>query len=178
MPKPTVDYLAPLNNRTVLNADHSRPANFIEVDTIGQQAQYAMQPSLKDPNAPGWIPPGFQSGGYFPFSGADRYATSQMVAREFFPATGTVGLATGVNWADALSGGALMGTLDGPVLLIPPTGPAGGAAAWLSQSSGQLDKAIIFGGKSAVADPVDQTVGGMIGGPAGVDFPAWNPNVG
>jgi hypothetical protein len=71
-----------------------------------------------------------------------------------------------------------MGTLDGPVLLIPPTGPIGGTTTWLTQSSGQLDRALIFGGNAAVNTTVDHTVGAMIGGPAGVDYPAPNPNVG
>src|SRR2546423_10466736 len=60
--------------------------------------------------------------------GADRYGTAALVARQFFGSTGTphvYGVATGVGWADALSGGAAMGSLDGPLLLTDPNAFAG-----------------------------------------------------
>ncbi len=162
MPPATVSYVAPLNTRTVLNPDKTKPANFIELDSIGKQAELALGGQ--------WIPPDFNSGSYQAFSGIDRYQTSYLVAQHFFGSTGSAGLATGLNWADALSGGALMGTLDGPMLLISPTaGPTGQTAQWLAQNSGQLDKALIFGGNGAVAASVDQPVGAMISGPAGRD---------
>jgi putative cell wall-binding protein len=174
MPPATVKYIAPLNNRTLLDpVTHLKPANYIELDSIGGQADYA----LGGKGGVGWIPAGFASGAYSAFTGGDRYQTSVLVAQQFFGSTKTAGVATGLNWADALSGGALMGTLDGPMVLIPTTGPTGSTSAWLAQSSGQLDSARIFGGVGAVAAPVDHQVGGMIGGPAGVDYPAANPRV-
>ncbi|MFD0639399.1 cell wall-binding repeat-containing protein [Catenulispora yoronensis] len=53
MPQPTADYLAPLNARTNLNADRSKPGNFIELDSVGKQAELALSSH--------WIPPGYQA---------------------------------------------------------------------------------------------------------------------
>ena len=58
--------------------------------------------------------------GYDALVGADRYQTSYLVAHEIFGAFGSVGVATGVNWPDSLSGGALMGNRQGPLLLVNP----------------------------------------------------------
>src|SRR3954447_3806141 len=52
-------------------------------------------------------------------AGADRYATSAAVsAKAFQPPTDAVFLATGASFADALSGGAIAGADDGPILLV------------------------------------------------------------
>src|SRR6185437_8550754 len=112
--------------RTNLNPDRSKPANFIELDSIGGQATSALGSR--------WIPAGDQGGSFLGLSGSDRYLTSFFVARYFFGSANAVGLATGMNWADALSGGAVMGTENGPLLLVnPKAGVPGGAAQWLNQ---------------------------------------------
>ena len=77
-----------------------------------------------------WIPSGYAVGSYYPIQGADRYETSFKVAKYFFGGTNGAGLATGTNWADALSGGALMGSHYAPVLLVSP-------AAWTAFVRGQ-----------------------------------------
>ena len=46
--------------------------------------------------------------------GTDRYDTGALVAARFFPTPSTVGLASGTNFPDALSGGAHVGALLGP----------------------------------------------------------------
>ncbi|NUR62823.1 MAG: hypothetical protein HOV87_29840 [Catenulispora sp.] len=172
MPQSTTQYLAPLLARTDLNSDRTKPDNFIELDTVGQQAEDAVKSA--------WIPAGYQPGQYHGLSGSDRYDTSFKVATYFFGSADAAGLATGMNWADALSGGAEMGTLDGPLLLVDPAGkgalPAG-AAAWLHQDAGQFTQLEIFGGNAAVPTGVDKTAGGLIAGPGGVDY-ASNPTVG
>ncbi len=56
-----------------------------------------------------------------PIVGADRYETSVAVAQRFFSAPAIIGVASGVNYPDALAGGAAVGSLAGPVLLVPPT---------------------------------------------------------
>lgn len=163
MPKPTVDYLGPLLGRTNLNPDRSKPANFIELDSIGGQATSALGSR--------WIPAGDQGGSFLGLSGSDRYLTSFFVARYFFGSANAVGLATGMNWADALSGGAVMGTENGPLLLVnPKAGVPGGAAQWLNQDNGQVGHAQIFGGAVAVPASVDRAVGGLIAGTGGVAY--------
>ena len=52
-----------------------------------------------------------------PLVGADRYATAATVAATFFPAPTTVGIATGLNFPDALAGAAQLATAGGPLLL-------------------------------------------------------------
>ena len=49
--------------------------------------------------------------------GADRYKTAVAVAQRFFTNPGAVGIASGATFADALSGGALLGREGGPLLL-------------------------------------------------------------
>ncbi|MBS2546334.1 cell wall-binding repeat-containing protein [Catenulispora sp. NL8] len=169
MPKATTDYLAPLLARTNLNADHSKPANFIELDSIGGQATTALGSH--------WIPAGYQAGSFLGLSGLDRYETSYFVARYFFGGADAAGLATGMNWADALSGGAEMGQLDGPLMLVnPKTGVTPEVAQWLNQNNGQFTTVGIFGGTAAVPGSVDKAVGGLIAGAGGVDYPS-NPAV-
>jgi hypothetical protein len=171
MPQPTADYLAPLNARTNLNTDHSKPANFIELDTVGKQAENALKSQ--------WIPAGYQAGSFLALSGLDRFETSYLVARYFFGSADAAGLATGMNWADALSGGAEMGTEDGPLLLVNPAPGAqlpAGVAKWLGQDAGQYSRVEIFGGDVAVPASVDKMVGGLIAGPGGVDYSS-NPHV-
>jgi hypothetical protein len=58
-------------------------------------------------------------------SGADRYQTAALVADLFFVLPGSegpavAGLATGANFPDALSGGAVMALIGGPMLLTNP----------------------------------------------------------
>lgn len=50
-----------------------------------------------------------------------------------FPTPKTVGLATGVDFPDALAGGYLVGVSGGPMLLVAPTAPLpASVAAYLS----------------------------------------------
>ena len=49
--------------------------------------------------------------------GADRYDTSAQLAARFFPTPGTIGLASGTNFPDALAGGAHIARFSGPMLL-------------------------------------------------------------
>jgi hypothetical protein len=91
--------------------------------------------------------------------GADRYATAALVAHQFFGQTGTphvYGVATGMNWADALSGGAAMGTLDGPLLLTEPTSLDPATSGFRSQEAagGSVELGVVFGGPAAVSNQV------------------------
>lgn len=160
MPTATADYIAPLDARTI----DPNQANFVELDSVGKQASDALSSH--------WIPAPYVSGSYSDFSGTDRYQTSLLVAQHFFGPRGNVGLATALNWADALSGGALMGTVDGPVLLVnPATGPSPAASQWLRRSSGGIGTAYVFGGTAAVSPGVVPQVGVLITGPTGFTAP-------
>jgi len=54
-------------------------------------------------------------------SGADRYATAALVAKKFFPNATELFLATGANYADALTAAAIAGSRGAPVLLVNPS---------------------------------------------------------
>ncbi|MFI5893114.1 cell wall-binding repeat-containing protein [Actinoplanes sp. NPDC051513] len=86
--------------------------------------------------------------------GATRYETAAKVADVFFPGTHYAGVASGENWPDALAGGALLGTLGGPLLLSNPNvqalNPA--AAAALRDRSAAIETPLVFGGTAAVND--------------------------
>jgi putative cell wall-binding protein len=59
---------------------------------------------------------------------ADRFGTAAKISAATFPGGGQVGavyVATAYNFPDALAGAAAAGTVDGPVLLVAPTGPLG-----------------------------------------------------
>jgi putative cell wall-binding protein len=99
--------------------------------------------------------------------GADRYDTAASVAKTFFvSATGegpvTAGLATGTTFPDALSGGALMALLGGPMLLTQPTTLNAHAGAFLSTHHASIDYAFISGGGGAVSNTVDGQVAAAI----------------
>ncbi|MEY9863693.1 hypothetical protein ABH935_009346 [Catenulispora sp. GAS73] len=117
---------------------------------------------------------GFQ---HTPLVGATRYETSYLVARTFFgdwdrgsgTAPANVGFATGANWADALSGGAFMGSKGGPLLLVnPATGePANEAEVWLTGFSSSITTGYVFGGPAAVPSATDSGMGNLIGSMGG-----------
>ena len=112
-----------------------------------------------------------QRQGYWrlPLVGADRYQTSYLVAAAFFPTMQAAGVATGLAWPDALSGGAAMGTMNGPLLLVnPKTGLSGQDAALLDANRGELYGGFVFGGPAAVPGGIDQQLAQAIAGPAGV----------
>ncbi|MEZ0115375.1 hypothetical protein ABH920_009410 [Catenulispora sp. EB89] len=101
--------------------------------------------------------------------GADRYQTSYLVASTFFPYMTAAGVATGSAWPDALSGGAAMGSMGGPLLLVnPATGLSGQDTALLDANRGELSGGFVFGGPVAVPTGVDKELAKAIAGPLGV----------
>ncbi|MFL6117441.1 MAG: cell wall-binding repeat-containing protein, partial [Catenulispora sp.] len=91
-----------------------------------------------------------------PLAGADRYETAAKVANSDLFGAGAagrytmVGIATGINWPDALSGGALIGNQGGPLLLADSTGVVGSEKALLTTR--RLKGLAVFGGPAAVSD--------------------------
>lgn len=101
--------------------------------------------------------------------GGNRYETAEFVAEVFFGGNAFAGIATGTDWPDALSGGALLGTLNAPLLLSagtlshlqPPT-------AWnLSLTAPAVSGVLVFGGTGVVAQVQLAEAAGLISGPAG-----------
>lgn len=92
-----------------------------------------------------------------PLAGADRFATALAVAKSgFFSPFGVVSVATGQTWPDALSGGALSGTLSAPVLLADTNGLTPDELRWLGDAHpyGNLVALFAFGGTQVLPRPV------------------------
>jgi putative cell wall-binding protein len=100
--------------------------------------------------------------------GADRYETAALVAEVFVdPSIGepaVAGIATGTNFPDALSGGAFMALIGGPMLLTNPTNLNSHTDTFLTQNHVTIDAAFIFGGGGAVSFDVDGQVAAAISG--------------
>ncbi|MFL6116635.1 MAG: cell wall-binding repeat-containing protein [Catenulispora sp.] len=106
--------------------------------------------------------------GYDTLVGVDRYQTSYLVAHEIFGAFGHIGVATGADWPDSLSGGALMGSLSGPLLLVDPAmGLTRADDAMIDANRGAANWAYVFGGFKALPQHVDQQLAADITTSAG-----------
>jgi putative cell wall-binding protein len=85
-------------------------------------------------------------------AGVDRYDTAARVSQQFGPGVGTVYVATGADFPDALAAAARAGSLGGPVLLVRPTSVPGVTAAELTRLD--PDRVVIAGGTGAVSSGV------------------------
>lgn len=99
--------------------------------------------------------------------GNDRYQTAAAVAARFaadMPVT-QFGVATGTQFADALTGGAFMANANEPLLLTAPTALAPSDTTLLHGMRSQLSAVTLFGGpvalKQAVMDQIAHAVGGV-----------------
>lgn len=96
------------------------------------------------------------------WSGATRYETAADVAdKAVLAGWGSwkyVGLTTGANFPDALSGGAATGANGGVMLLTEPTVLSPAAEALISDNADLIDMVNIFGGTAAVSQDVFDAV--------------------
>jgi putative cell wall-binding protein len=146
MPVATENYLDSfLDSTNTLNAFLS---------AIGDQANSALEKA-------GWSD-------YDVEAGANRYGTAQAVATAFFSGEQTAGVTTGLNWPDALAGGALLGTTGGPLLLSNGAQTIiGNTQSVLSDNSGSISIGYVFGGTLPTSN--NPQIGGAISGPGGFD---------
>ncbi len=92
--------------------------------------------------------------------GDTRFETGLAVADAFFTAPEVVGIARGYNFPDGLSGGAHIGNLGGPLLLVRGTATVEGLTHpdnvgvqdYLVANKASLYAAYVYGGASAVAE--------------------------
>ncbi|HEY5184370.1 MAG TPA: cell wall-binding repeat-containing protein [Actinomycetes bacterium] len=98
-----------------------------------------------------------------PVLGADRYATAATVAATFFPAPATVGIATGLNFLDALAGGAQLAAAGGPLLLTATTVLPSTSANTLTAVKASLNTTRFYGETDVVADPVALAAAAALG---------------
>ena len=102
-------------------------------------------------------------GGAIRVVGADRISTAAAVAATFFPAPLTLGVASGATFADAMSGGAYLARLGGPVLLTYPTSLPVSTSNYLSAVRSGLASSSLFGGSAAISVSVQTTIDQLLG---------------
>jgi putative cell wall-binding protein len=84
--------------------------------------------------------------------GADRYGTAAGVAARFFTSPTTVGVATGLDYPDALAGGALLAKEGAPLLLASPTALPLATSKYLIVVGASVTGAQLFGGSAVLPD--------------------------
>lgn len=86
-------------------------------------------------------------------AGQNRYETSTIITKLFYPTPTKVFLATGQDFPDALAGAALAASRKTPMLLIPPLGPTEDSftAGYIKTLSPQVELEV-FGGEKAISD--------------------------
>jgi len=99
-------------------------------------------------------------------SGADRYATAAKVATDCIDRGwgdwSSIGIATGTNFPDALSGGAALGTRGGPLLLTTPSSLSAPAHTAIDANATPGTMALVLGGTAAVNESVLTTIRGLL----------------
>lgn len=103
----------------------------------------------------------------FGIVGANRYETATEVADFLFQGPNVFGVATGLNFPDALAGGALLGTLGGPLLLTTPTASNANVSQYLDLDSASLSAQAVFGDTGVVSNAVSNAYVTLISGPGG-----------
>jgi len=97
-----------------------------------------------------------------PLVGADRYATSVLVAERFFKAPSVIGFADGFAFPDSLSGGADIGEKGGPLILVAPDVLPQSVAAYLDSLT--VTAWYVYGGTSVVPDSEFSQIGAILDG--------------
>lgn len=100
--------------------------------------------------------------GFTSVAGATRYETAVQASQRAFPVgADSVVIATGVNWPDALGGGALAAAVGGPILLSSPSAlPFPVTAEVLRLGAGH---AYILGGTAAISTDVENSLRSLLG---------------
>lgn len=106
---------------------------------------------------------GYTSGSVTRLAGADRYSTAAAISEAAFaPGVSVAYVATGGTFADALSGAALAGRKDAPVLLVRPSEIPSATRAELKRlNPGRI---VILGGPASVGSSVASALGKLTSG--------------
>ena len=100
-------------------------------------------------------------------SGADRYGTAVSVlqwAEETGADLTEILVATGADFPDALTAGALGARTGRPVLLVDGQGtlPGSTSGEWLADHADTVELAVLLGGEAAIAEEVRTALGGLL----------------
>jgi putative cell wall-binding protein len=90
-------------------------------------------------------------------AGNDRFETARDIADTFYNGTyapQTIGVATGLNYADALTGGAASGQKHRPLILVRTSDVPAPTVDFASDNSGTIYGGDVYGGTAAITDGV------------------------
>jgi putative cell wall-binding protein len=137
----------------------------VSIPRTGDGQYYACATALPSPgNGAGSTPLGCRSAFYSPaaggapattrLQGADRFATSAAVSQSTYPSTtgGTVYIASGIDFADAISAAPAAAAQKAPLLLVGPTELPASVQTELRRLAPK--SVIVVGGPAAVSDSV------------------------
>lgn len=99
--------------------------------------------------------------------GGDAYEVSANVAAAFFDGPSAIGVATGANFADALTGGSVVGRPDvgpGPILLTGADALPGSVADYITSISDSVGRVLVFGGTAAIEASVEEEIQAILAG--------------
>ncbi|GAA1994913.1 cell wall-binding repeat-containing protein [Catenulispora subtropica] len=96
--------------------------------------------------------------------GNTRQDTALLVARSFFGGMSQAAFATSASWPDALSGGAMIGHVGGPLLLTDPSGLYGPDADYAHElaATGGLTTVDVLGGPAALPPMISQQIAAQL----------------
>jgi putative cell wall-binding protein len=95
--------------------------------------------------------------------GTDRFSTATTLASTFFTTPLSVGVASGATFADAMSGGAYLARVGGPIVLTYPTAMPGSTSNYLNVVRSSVATSSIFGGTAAISVNVQITIDQLLG---------------
>ncbi len=98
-----------------------------------------------------------------PLVGADRYETAALLASALFSSPTTVGVASGVAFPDATSGGAFLARTGGPLLLSEPSSLPKPTSTYLSGAKGTIVTTSVFGSTAALSAAVQTAIAKALG---------------
>jgi putative cell wall-binding protein len=98
-----------------------------------------------------------------PLSGADRFATATAVASAIFTSPNNIGVASGVTFPDALSGGAFEAHFGGPIVLAAPTTLPTASTSYITGAKSTIVTTSVFGGTAALSGAVQTAVSAALG---------------
>jgi hypothetical protein len=99
---------------------------------------------------------------YWPLVGNNEKDTAIDLAEFFFAAPVNVALSTNRGWQDALTGGAMIGAANGPLLLTEPNQLYGPVGTYLSEGAGSIVAGVMLGGYLALPDALNTSIGNSI----------------
>lgn len=132
----------------VLTADRQMPAAtraYLDAHPGAQRVAVGPEASAADPSA-------------MSITSANIYETSRLLATTFLPTSANVAVASGTVFADALSGGAHIGRLGGPLLLSDPHSLPVATGRYFDESADVIGSATLYGGTAALSTAVEDAI--------------------